>query len=263
MKKREIVSAPVMLLVFVIVGVVAFSDQLEADVTDHINQEVVSVQLRLSNEILRDPELLQLIETDLGKPLVIQDVRESLLHLFSLSRFQDVQVESRLVGRGVALVYWLTPLSIVGDIIFRGDLGLSESVLHSELADRFGGVQPGRINKGVEGLVALYHDRGYMKATIVPAARRAGSQTQVFNVVAGPRVRIGAINLSGREQIFLAQLLNQLDLEVGAIYSSVDLDRRITEYVADLRARGHYEATVDYSVVLSDDREADPRRRCS
>ena len=255
MKRRDIVSAPVMLLVFVIVGVVALSDQLEADVTDYINQNVVSVQLRLSNETLRDPELLQLIETDLGKPLVLQDVRESLLHLVSLGLFEDVQVEARLAGRGVALVYWLTPLSIVGDITFRGDLGLSESVLHSELADRFGVVQPGRINEAAEVLLALYHDRGYMKASIVPAAIRTGSQAQIFNVVAGPRVRIGAINLSGREQIFLAQLLNQLDLEVGAIYSSVDLDRRITEYVADLRARGHYEATVDYSVVLSDDRE--------
>ena len=255
MKKRDIVSAPVMLLVFVIVGVVAFSDQLEADVTDYINQEVVSVQLRLSNETLRDPELLRLIETDLGKPLVMQDVRESLLHLVSLGRFEDVQVEARLAGRGVSLAYWLTPVSIVSDITFRGDLGLSESVLRSELADRFGVVQPGRINAAVEVLVALYHDRGYMKVSIVPADRSTGSQAQIFNVVAGPRVRIGAINLSGRAQIFLAQLLDQLDLEAGAIYSRVDLDRRITEYVAGLRARGHYEATVEYLVVISDDRE--------
>ena len=56
----------------------------------------------------------------------MREVRETMTHLMSLNRFEDVQVFQEPAGAGVRLRYVLFPLHPVDRIEFRGTLGLSE-----------------------------------------------------------------------------------------------------------------------------------------
>ena len=75
----------------------------QAVVDDYVGRPLAEVHVRSSEIELRDPALLEIIETKVGEPLVIANVRETIAHLFGLARYQDVQVDATLSGANVVL----------------------------------------------------------------------------------------------------------------------------------------------------------------
>lgn len=88
----------------------AFAREARAAVTDYLGKPIGSVRLVIEGRDTTDPMLRQIVETSVGAPLSMTEVRESLAHLFSLGRFDDVRVDATLVGGRVALVYQLSPI---------------------------------------------------------------------------------------------------------------------------------------------------------
>ena len=218
---------------------------------------VTTVRLEEEGRTLSEAGLLDLVETPPGQPLSLLRVRDSIAHLFGLGRFQDVQVDAALEGDGVALVYRLVPLRAVARVEFQGDTGLSKGRLRDALAERFGGSPPiGRADAAARALEELYVSFGYTRARVTPSAITAGDGRQtvlVFDVVAGPRARLGAITVAGQTLIAETGLLDRLDLRTGGYYDRGRLDERLARYVTDLRARGYYEASATHDSVVRDD----------
>jgi outer membrane protein assembly factor BamA len=70
-----------------------------------------------------DPTLIDLLETRPGQNLSLAAVRESIAHLHSLARFQDVQVEAVDGSNGaIELRYNLVAIRAVDRVEFRGNL---------------------------------------------------------------------------------------------------------------------------------------------
>ena len=85
-----------------------------ADIGDYLGKPVASVRLTIEGRETRDPVLLPFVETQLGRPLSMVDVRESVVHLYSSGRFEDVRVLADAApAAGVALHYELVPLHLV------------------------------------------------------------------------------------------------------------------------------------------------------
>jgi outer membrane protein assembly factor BamA len=85
---------------------------------------VREVQILQEGQPVADRLILGLIETRAGAPLSMRAVRESIAHLMSLNRFEDVQVSSDPVPGGVRVRYVLVPRHPVDRLEFRGTLGL-------------------------------------------------------------------------------------------------------------------------------------------
>ncbi|MEO5739833.1 MAG: POTRA domain-containing protein [Vicinamibacterales bacterium] len=220
----------------------------EASVTDYIGKTVVDVQLQVKGAALQNAELVEIIETRTGAPLVMVEVRESMAHLFGLGLYQDVQVDASLRGDGVVLTYNLFPAQRVRRIVFEGSPGLSESDLRRTIVERHGSSPSfARAAQAVATLQTVYRDRGYPKAEI---AVRPGDDadpsnvSMVFSIHPGPRAHIRAIDVQGAPRDPVPQVLNALDLRVGDEYDGVDLDARLIRYANQLRAQGYYEARV-------------------
>jgi outer membrane protein assembly factor BamA len=94
----------------------------------YVGERIVGVQLVREGQPLDDPAVNALVETRAGQPLSMMHVRESIMHIFGLGRFQDVQVEAVAAPGGVLLRYNLVPRHTVERVDFRGEpaLGLSE-----------------------------------------------------------------------------------------------------------------------------------------
>jgi outer membrane protein assembly complex protein YaeT len=219
---------------------------LEAAVADFIGKPIVEVRLLANGADLRDPVVLEIIETRTGSPLAMIDVRESMAHLFGLGLYQDVQVDASLRGGGVVLTYNLVPATRIRRVVFEGNLALPESVLRRVVVERHGASPPvARAGQVVTTLQALYRERGYPKAEIAvrtETTRDPSNAAMVLTVRPGARARIAAIDVQGPPREPVSQLLATLEVQVGDDYDGVELDERLARYAADLRSQGFYEA---------------------
>src|SRR4051812_36293667 len=93
-----------------------------AAVDDYIGKDISAVRLVLEGRDTIDPALVRLVETRVGEALAVAAVRETITHLFSLGRFDDIRVDATLEGGRVALRYELSPIHPVESIQFTGPL---------------------------------------------------------------------------------------------------------------------------------------------
>src|SRR5206468_11374426 len=100
-----------------------------------------AVRLVLEGHETTEPALMQVVETRVGQPLSMAEVRQTIAHLFSLGRFEDVHADATLEAGNVMLTYELTRIHPVARIDFTGDLkapGVDEGRLRRAVLDRFG-----------------------------------------------------------------------------------------------------------------------------
>ena len=237
----------------VAVLLLAASPTRAAEVADLVGKAVVAVQLFRDGQPTQDRSTLDLVETRTGQPLSMRQVRESVTHLFSLGEFSDVRVSATEDPRGVVLRYDLIPLQVAVDVEIRGSLGRPREELLDLITRRFGrGVRADQVAAVVTLLEELYRASGRFAVRITPPAGPAGSRL-VFDIDQGPAARISRIDLWGVPNDGRGDVLARLGLEVGAVYDQVEVETRLAEYEADVRARGYYEASFRHDVTPSPD----------
>jgi len=231
----------------------------QAAVADYIGKRVASVRFVLEGRDVTDPTFAQIVETAVDRPLSMVQVRESIAHLFSLGRFEDVSVDASLDNGRVALQYILAPIHPVTRIRFGRRThapGFDDGALRRVITDRYGSAPPvGRTIDMVRMLTDALGERGYLHASVTPriqidhAPERA---TLSFDIDPGARTTIGEVEIVGRATVSRSEFLQRLGLTAGAPYQREQLATRIERYVEERRRRGYYEAKVAPSVRLAD-----------
>ncbi|HKC55192.1 MAG TPA: POTRA domain-containing protein [Vicinamibacterales bacterium] len=198
-----------------------------------------------------DPLILSLVQTRTGMPLAMADVRETITHLISLTRYEDVQVYEDPAAGGVRLRYVLVPVHAVDRIEFRGMLGVSEDVLRRAVVSRFGNAPvASRAEDVARSLQGVYRERGYTQPAITPRieiSHRPDRASLVLEINAGPRAAIGQVDVDADDPADRGALANT-GIAVGAPYDAAAIDTQLEKYQAALRARGYYEARATHNV---------------
>ncbi len=230
-----------------------------ADVGEYLGKPVGSVRLVVEGREATDPVLTGVVRTPIGQPLSMVQVRESVAHLFSLGRFEDVRVDATLDNGRVALRYELTPIHPVTAVRFVGTSGVrgvDAGDLRRAIVDRYGVSPPlGRLADMTRILADELRERGYLHATVAPRADvQHGPERAVlvFTIEPGPRTVIGAVEIVGRPAIARSEFLSRLGLSPGAPYQRDALNARIDRHIQERRAGGYYEAKIVPQVVLAD-----------
>ena len=214
----------------------------------HAQASPVITEIRVEQEgrVVDDGVISGLIETTVGESLSMRDVRETLSHLTSLNRFEDVQVFQEAAGAGVRLRYVLFPLHPVDRIEFRGVLGLSEREIRRVVTDRFGTAPPaGRAEGVAEAISALYRDRGYASVQVAPRIETTHDPdraTMAFDIQAGPRATIGRVEIEQVSGEGRLEAPGDIGVRAGDPYDNDAILTELNRYLAALRARGFYEA---------------------
>lgn len=241
-------------LVFLTAGIV------HADIGDYLGKPIAAIRLTIEGRDTRDPRLLPFVETQLGRPLSMVDVRESVVHLYSTGRFEDVQVRADATNAGVALHYELLPVHPVERIQLAGSLdaaGVDEGRLRGVVLDRYGTSPPvGRAPDISRLLEEQLRQRGYLRAVVTPSVVLEHSPdraTLKLSIAPGPRTHIGAVELAGSAGIPDKELTDRLGLSPGAPYEPDVLTARIEQYRLDRRGRGYFEARVSPTIRLADE----------
>jgi outer membrane protein insertion porin family len=229
----------------------------------YAGRPIVSVSVTLEGARTTDTAVLDLIEVKAGRLLAARDVRDSIAHLFSLGRFEDVRVYATPEEGGVAVRVELLPVHAVGRIAFAGTPVLDEKELRRAIADRFG-AEPAaaRASEVVQLLTTLYHDRGYLNVRIesrTTVDHRHERTTLIFDIDAGPRLILSKVAYEGNAPGTLEQAGAQLAFAAGQPYDRPRITARIASYIANLRRRGYYEAQGEHALenVSTDRRSGD------
>lgn len=213
---------------------------------------IIDVRVEQEGQAVTDRLIAGLIETTVGEPLSIRDVRESITHLTNLNRFEDVQVYQERVGGRVRLRYVLLPIHAVDRVEVRGVIGLSEGDVRRAITERFGTAPPaGRADEVVRMLTTLYRDRGYVQTRISPrieATHHPDRATMVLEIDAGPRAAVQRVDVERVTPDERTALLEATGIRPGQPYDAETIQRTLQEYENDLRARGYYEARATHSV---------------
>lgn len=241
-------------LVLLVLGVLMVSRSVSAQTSvpaaAYVGAPVVSVTVTVEERPTTEAALLEGIQTAVGQPLLMSDVRETITHLYSLGRFADVQVDAERTGGGVALRFALTPIHTVTHVDFRGQLGLAESDLRGHMRERFGETPPlTRAADVASSLQQFYGERGYLAAAVAPAApvieHDPDRATLVFDVASGPRTTIARSTVTGRPLSPATEIQSRLHVQPGQPYQPADLRERIDDLVTSMRKRRYYEATAN------------------
>ena len=221
------------------------------DVDHFIGRNVVEVELAVDGRPLDEASAHVLIETRVGAPLSMREVRESLAHLFALGLYRGVEVGAAAQGGGVALFYGLRSIETVREVEFSGAGGVPDGELRQLVERRHGLPFPaGEVDAVVETLRDAHAGRGYFSARMTPAVTGPAAQRVLrVAVEAGPRATVRRWAIAGEAPALHEAIRARLGLrEPGAPYDGPALDRRLGDYEADLRRRGHYEARLSHDV---------------
>lgn len=221
---------------------------------------VVDVVVEQEGARVSDPVIVDLVETKAGSPLDMRAVRETITHLTSLGRFEDVQVFQDTVAGGVRLRYVLMSTHPIDRVEFRGVLGLSEGDVRRAVVDRFGQTPTAsRIPELQQSLGALYRSRGYTTARVttrIEETHNPDRASLVLDIQSGPRSRISALEVAGLTQGDRAEVLAGLSIRVGDPYDADVIQRGLDRYEGNAHARGYYEARASHSVRFGGDGSA-------
>jgi outer membrane protein insertion porin family len=244
----------------VLVAVCGGASTASAAIDDFLGKPVGSVRLLIEGRPTVDPVLTRVVETLAGRPLTMSDVRQTVTHLFSLARFEDVRVDAELENGRVALRYELSPIHPVSKIRFtggEGKAGIDGDDLRRAIVERYGGSPPlGRLSDMTRLLAELLRERGYLHASITPRSdieHEPERAVLVFTLDAGSRTVIGDVDIVGQPTAERSDLLARLGLRPGSPYLPSALSARIDRYVEQLRANRYYEAKAQADVRLEDE----------
>ena len=215
----------------------------------YVDRPVASIAIEIEGRASTDPGLNDAVQTRTAAPLKMADVRETITHLYSLGRFEDVRVDAETApGGGVALRYVLSPIHTVTKVIFQGELGLPEKMLRSRMIERAGEAPPlARAADVAAALEGLYHERGFLRASVTSAPplveHNPDRATLVFEVKPGPRIIIARSTITGRPLEIAGAIQERLQSLPGQPYQPGELRTRLADYVTALRHRRYYEAS--------------------
>ena len=231
-------------------AVLAAAPALAGGLDDFVGRPVVAVELISGGQALPEAALRGLVETRTGAALSLRQVRESVVHLASLGRFENVEVAGRLQADGVVLQYVLTPLRIIERIEFDGRSGVSAGDLRRAVRDAHGpAFRPEAAPAVAETLRTVYRERGYLAAVVdTRVEQRAGRLVLRVAAQPGRRATIDRFTVRGVAATMYPLVLQRLGLRRGMSYDGRDIGRRLRNYEANLRRRGYYEVRLAHQM---------------
>lgn len=222
-----------------------------AEIDALVGRPIALVEVRTGDALVTGTDVLSVIETRVGEPLSLADVRESVLHLASIGRFDRVEVDANPSGASVALSYRLLETRRVVSVDFQGELAVTRRRLRQVLAARALGVPTAERLAGAErALRAFYLARGHFAATVSASVAPSSVPVRsrlVFTIEAGPRARVGHLQVEA-DGMPSAEILARLDLRAGQPWDEEALATRTRRYVESLRQQGYYEASVIWTL---------------
>ena len=225
-----------------------------AEPQDFLGKTITDVRVEIAGVAVAESGVLELVETRVGEPLGMENVRGTIDHLVGIGRFEDVRVFASETDQGVALRWQLVPVRRITKITVTGNPVLPAQEIRRAVTDRFGATpSTNRTREMMLRLTDYYRERGFEQASVLPRVQEEDPAPEaselVLTIEAGRRVAVGDVTITGTLRDPEVEIIRLLGLQHGRPFDQVELDPRIASYEESLRERGYYQARVRESHV--------------
>jgi outer membrane protein insertion porin family len=168
---------------------------------------IEAIQFRGARRVPQDT-LRSMIFSKVGDVYNEDTLKRDFMALWNTNRFDDIKLETEKGERGgVVVTFVVTERPVIRDIKYEG----AKSVTTSDILDRFkerkvgltveSMYDPNVVNHAAVVLKDLVAEHGHQFATVTPELRRIppSSLEVIFNVVEGPKIKVGKIMIVGNE----------------------------------------------------------------
>jgi outer membrane protein insertion porin family len=225
-----------------------------------IGAPITEVVVEQEGRPVSDPFVLGLVETTVGEPLSMADVRETTAHLMSLDRYEDVESLAEPTAGGVRVVYRLRPLHPIDRITVRAAAGIGTGELRRLIEDRFGrSPSAGRVADVADLVRDALRRRGYAAARVaafVEETHAPDRATLIVEIAAGRRAAIAEVQFIQVDSDVQGPVPFVPDIRRGTPYDEQDVERELQAWVRRMHERGYYGARATHGVSFPPDGDA-------
>jgi outer membrane protein assembly complex protein YaeT len=204
---------------------------------------------------------LRIVEGDsLGAEALADRERESLRALVGTGLLEDSRIDVSNGADGkLEVVVSVKELPLCGQVKFAGNSEIGEKDIKDAVRLQDGGlVSKANLEKDRQAILKLYHDKGYLRATVQPEMGRVdslvGKVPLTWRIVERTKVRVGKILFVGNARLSRKKLLGTMSTKEKRWWRSGEFDQDTIlvdiQKVRDLyREKGYQDATVDSHTV--------------
>src|SRR5436853_6745146 len=132
-----------------------------------------------------------MIRTREGEKFDPDTVVEDYQRVYGLKKFANVSPKVEPTASGVIVIFEVTEVKQIKQIVFRGNKAIENSALTDTIDVRAGeAVDRFRINLAVQNIQRLYKDRNYPFARVEVNNDDLAKGDLIFNITEGPNVRV-------------------------------------------------------------------------
>jgi len=168
---------------------------------------VEGIEFRGARRVPQDT-LRALIFSKVGDVYNEDTLRRDFMALWNTNRFDDIRIETEKGERGGIIVrFVVVERPVIRDIKYEGAKSVSTSDILDRFKERKVGLtvesmyDPNVVNHAAVVLKDLIAEHGHEFATVTPELRRIppSSLEVIFNVVEGPKIKVGDITILGNK----------------------------------------------------------------
>jgi outer membrane protein insertion porin family len=176
---------------------------------------IEAIDFRGARRVPQDT-LRAMIFSKVGDVYNPETLRRDFMQLWNTNRFDDIKLQTeRGEQGGIVVTFVVTERPVVRDIKYEGLKSASTSDVLDRFKERKVGLvvesmyDPNVINHAAVVLKELIAERGHQFATVTPDLRRIppSSLEVIFNVVEGPKVKVGTITILGNQAFSRRQVI--------------------------------------------------------
>lgn len=179
---------------------------------------IEGIEFRGARRVPQDT-LRAMIFTKVGDVYNEDTLRRDFMALWNTNRFDDIRLETEKGDRGGVIVrFVVTERPVIRDIKYDGAKSVSTSDILDRFKERKVGLtvesmyDPNVVNHAAVVIKELLGEHGHQFATVTPELRRIppSSLEVVFNIVEGPKIKVGEITILGNKAFSRRQVIDAM-----------------------------------------------------
>ncbi len=174
---------------------------------------VISSIAPAGNKRIDSGAILRRIKTKIGSPFNPATLRDDLKAIYKMGYFDDVQVDISDGTDGREVIFRVVEKPVISSITYTGEDDIKEEDLVAVTnIKEWDILNPIKINKGVEGIKALYKSKGYYDTKVKADISYPTPEQAVVRYVIdeGSKIYIKTINFEGNETFDDNELADQI-----------------------------------------------------
>ena len=236
--KRAFPLVAFLLMAFSLPGLSLASPFTGLPVTD------IRIQDEQGRQVKDNGKLAELLVTAPGEVFSGERIRQGITYLYLTGRFQDIRVDGFPEGTGVKLVYTVLPVTIVDEVVIRGNRAFSDGTIR----EAFRGVEGRELREDRfadyrTDILTQYQSEGYYGAGVDFRVERRQDQhraTLFVYIVEPKRTMIGGVDFTGNKFFTGKQLVREMENRPGRpLRTDILFDQDMAAIVEKYTAAGY------------------------